>query len=60
MKAIGNVGTRDDVALLGEMTNDEYPHPGAGGDPSVRDAVAEAIGKLGHQEGLPILRDGER
>ncbi len=54
-KALGHVGTRQDLALLGEMARDEYPHPGAGGDISVRDVVAEAVGKLGSREGLRIL-----
>ena len=54
-KAIGYAGTRDDLALLSDLARDEYPHPGAGGDPSVRDVVAEAIGRLGHADGLPIL-----
>jgi HEAT repeat protein len=63
-KALGNVGTHDDLALLGEMASDEHPRPGVGGDFSVRDAVAEAIGKLRYGEGLHILRemvnDGDR
>ena len=55
-KAIGMIGTRDDLVLLNAMASDEYPHPGAGGDVNVREAVAEAVGKLGYREGLPVLR----
>ena len=55
-KALGNVGTQDDLAILGEMAGDEYPRPGAAGDVSVRDAVAEAVGKLGYRKGLQILQ----
>ena len=53
---IGRVGTKDDLAILGQLASDEYPHPAVGGDFSVRDAVAGAVGNLGYREGLAILR----
>ena len=55
-KAIGYAGTLDDLTLLQDMADDEYPHAGAGGDTNVREAVAEAIGRLGHRDGLLTLR----
>jgi HEAT repeat protein len=52
---LGCVGTHDDLAVLGGMASDEFPHSGSGGDLNVREAVAEAIGKLGHRDGLSTL-----
>ena len=55
-KAIGKVGTKDDLAILGELAKDVYPRPGAGGDVRVREAAVEAIRDLGYVEGFQVLR----